>query len=409
MRVLAINQFYAPDAAATAQLLTQLCEDLVSGGDEVTVLCSRQHYAQPGPAQQDARPPHERLNGVKVVRPVSSTMGRHSTLPRLLDDSTFLVSAAAHLIAAQEPDVILALSSPPMLAVSAAEVARVRGIPLVCWVHDVYPDIAEALGALSPRIAAGLQRLMQRALSSADRVVGLSQGMAARLQSYDVSPPKLQVIENWADGHHITPLPQRDSDFARRHNLHGRFVVMYSGTLGRAHEADTLVAAARLLRLRCPNAVMVFVGGGARTAAAKAHTKGWDNVRWLPPQPRQQLRDSLAAAHVHLASLQPAAEGWLVPSKLYGVMAAGRPLIYVGPRRCEVARVVLKEGIGWVVAPGDAEALAGRVAALSGDETALLGCGDKARRVFEARYDRPQAVKRWRHILAEAASGRAAD
>ncbi|HHH12161.1 MAG TPA: glycosyltransferase WbuB [Sorangium sp.] len=400
MRIVAINQFYAPDSAATAQLLTQLCEDLVRAGDEVTVVCSRQHYRQTA-----QRPAHDCIGGVEVVRVASAGLGRAALLPRLLNDTHFLFAALAEVMVTRRPDVVLALSSPPMLAAAVAAATGLRGIPLVCWVHDVYPDIAQALGVLSPRLTMRLRMLMRRALARATRVVALSEGMATQLRGYQLAAAKLQVIPNWADGEAIVPQSQRDSALVKQLGLQHRFVVMYSGTLGRAHEADTFIEAARLLRRSCPKVLFLFSAEGARVARAKRRAAGLSNVRWVGAAPAGQLSRHLAAAHVHLASLQAVAEGWVVPSKLYGVMAAGRPLIYVGPTGCEVARVLRGEGVGWVVAPGEAEQLAARIAVLAADRALVTRCGEAARALFETRYHRHLATERWRRLLLQAAAG----
>lgn len=403
MHVLAVNQFYAPDHSATSQLLTELCEDLVRGGDRVTVLASRGTYL--GGARLPSR---ESIGGVEVVRPWATSLGKRSIPARLADYGSFGASAVARLVAVDRPDVIVALTTPPMIAAGAALVARARNVPLVTWIQDVYPEVAVAFGVLGRNSVStrGLE-LAARATHRAARLgVVLSEGMADRVVAQGQDRSRLRVIPNWSDGRTVSPVPHGDNPFRREHGLEGRFVAMYSGNLGVGHELRPFVAAARVLEQTRPEALFLFVGEGARRAEAEADARGLTNVRFLPYQSRDRLAESLSAADVHLASLQEGLEGLLVPSKLYGVLAAGRPLLYVGPDRCEVARVVSDERVGWHRRPGDVAGIVAALsqAALNPEETAARG--ERARRLFLKRYDRCHAVARWRAALAEAAGAR---
>jgi colanic acid biosynthesis glycosyl transferase WcaI len=399
MHVLAVNQFYAPDHAATSQLLTDLCEDLVGFGDRVTVIASRGRYL--GGGKLAAR---ERIHGVDVVRPWATSFGKRSTLHRMSDYLSFWVTAIGDAARVAAPDAILALTTPPMIAAGAALVAAARRIPLVTWVQDVYPDVAVAFGVLPPRhpavsVLAGVQRLTHGA---SRRIVALSAGMADRLRSQGAAPERIRVVPNWADGRLLQPLDPAANPFRAEHGLEGRFVVMYSGNLGVGHEFATLVGAARLLQHRCPEAIVLFVGDGARRAEAEQLAGGCSNVRFLPYQPRERLRESLAAADLHVITLREGLEGLLVPSKLYGVLAVGRPVAFVGPRACEVARVVTKHGIGGVVRPGDFDGLACMLEQAARSPDACRERGAAARRVFLDAYDRTAAVAAWRAVLQDA-------
>ncbi len=178
---------------------------------------------------------------------------------------------------------------------------------------------------------------------------------------------------------------------------------MYSGNLGAAHDVATFVEAALKLESRAPEVVFVFVGEGVRKAEAERLANGLGNVRFLPYQPREKLGESLGSADVHLVGLREGFEGLLVPSKVYGALACGRPVAFVGPVGCEVARLVREEDVGFEGRPGDSESLANWIEHLARDRDLARQKGEKARRLFENRYDRPVAVARWRQILEEAA------
>lgn len=399
MRILAINQFYAPDEAATSQLLTDLCEDLACQGDEVSVIASRGGYLG-----GNKLPDEETIRGVRVFRPWATSFGKGSIPRRLADYGSFFATAIAKAVTVSRPDVILALTTPPLIATGAMAVARARRIPLVAWVQDIYPQIAIELGVLRERHPAVplLNRAALGTYRSSQAIVALSQGMADRLADFGAPRDRLHVIPNWADGRALVPV-SADTAFRKEHGLEGKFVVMYSGNLGAAHDAKTMIEAARRLEKRAPHVVFVIVGDGIRRAEAQRLAEGLGNVRFLPYQPRERLVESLASADVHLVTLREGFEGLLVPSKMYGALACGRPVFFVGPSGCEVARAIREEGIGWAGRPGDAEGLATAIEKASeirGEHEAL---SSRAREVFEARYDRPVAVAKWKRVLEQAA------
>ena len=401
MHVLAVNQFYAPDHSATSQLLTELCDALVEGGDSVTVVASSGTYL--GGARLAAR---ETLNGVEVRRVGATSLGKRTVAHRLADYGSFGALALAELAAVPRPDVILTLTTPPMLAVVAAVVARARGVPLVTWIQDVYPEVAVAFGVLGANHpATRALELAARASHRAARLgVVLSEGMASRVVAQGQRADRLRVIPNWSDSALIAPVAPQWNTFRREHGLEDRFVAMYSGNLGAGHELLPFVEAARRLEASRPDLVFAFVGDGVRRASTQASARGLRNVRFFPYQPREHLAESLSAADVHLASLQEGLDGLLVPSKLYGVLAAGRPLLYAGPAACELSRVIERDRLGWRVPPGDVTAIVEALTTATTDAAATRAMGERAHAVFLAQYDRSLAVARWRAVLTEAVS-----
>lgn len=403
MRILAINQFYPPDHSATSQLLGELCEDLVRGGDEVSVIASQGTYLG-----TERLPPREERAGVTVVRPWASSLGKATKLHRMGDYLSFWVTGILAAVRAERPDVLLTLTTPPMIAAGAVGVGLLRGIPVVSWVQDVYPEVAAAFGVLSERGPAyrALHTLAAATHRGTSRIVALSEGMAERLATQGAPAGRVRVVQNWADGRLIRPVDRTANPFRKEHALSDRFVVMYSGNLGQGHDVATFLDAARLLAARRPDALVLFVGEGNRRAEAERLAAGLGNVRFLPHQPKERLAESLSAADVHLISLQEGLEGLLVPSKLYGALASGRPVCYVGPAACEVARVVRRSNVGWEGRPGDAEGLARALGDFAADPARWERAGRGARELFSAELDRPHAVRRWREVLAEAAAER---
>lgn len=345
------------------------------------------------------------MRGVEVVRPFATSFGKARISGRLSDYATFGASALAELVAVKRPDVIVALTTPPMIAAGAALVAATRGVPLVTWIQDVHPEATVELGLLpASHPAVSALRLVAKASHLASRrTVVLSDGMAERVVRQGQRPDRIRVVPNWIDGSAVVPMPTETSAFRREHGLGGRFVAMYSGNLGAGHDLPPFVEAARRLATLRPGFVLAFVGDGVARAALESEARELPNVRFFPYQPRERLCDSLAAADVHLASLRRGLDGLLVPSKLYGILAAGRPLVYLGPERCELSRVVHRGEVGWVVRPGDVDGLvAALLEAIDGKQD-VHAMGRRARELFCAEFERTHALARWREILTDVA------
>jgi colanic acid biosynthesis glycosyl transferase WcaI len=396
MRVLAVNQFYPPDVSATSQLLGELCEDLVARGHHVDVIASQGTYLG-----GERLPAREVLRGVHVRRMLATSLGKGTRAHRMADYSTFWASAVGSSFAALRPDVLLALTTPPMIAFGLAGVASLRKLPLVTWIQDVYPEIAVAFGVLKPRSVAhrSLRAAAMATHRLTSRVVALSDGMADRLVEQGAPRSAVRAIPNWADGRLIRPMPRAENPFRRRHGFAERFIVMYSGNLGQGHDVETLIGAARILDHGQSGVEFVFIGSGGRRPEAESLAAGLRNVRFLPYQQREDLSFSLSAADIHLVSLLPGLDGLLVPSKFYAALAAGRGVFYVGPAACEVATVIRRERLGWEGRNGDATGLAEAIAKLERRPEELSLVGVRARKVFEEHYERSVCVSRWEDTL----------
>ncbi len=395
MRVLLLNQFFHPDLSATAQLASDLAEDLVAGGIEVTALATRGGYLGGDPLPGD-----ETWRGVRIRRVRATSFGKATLARRAGDYASFYAAAAFELLRLPRHDVVLALTTPPLISALGLAASRARRSRLVYWVQDLYPDVAVAFGALRAGSPAALaMRAASRAvLSRAEGVVVLGEAMRGRVVAAGAVPARVHVVPNWCDAA-LAPLAHDRNPLRRDRARGARFLVMYSGNMGRAHDLETLLAAARLLGDR-DDVAFVFLGEGARRPEVERAAANLPNVRLGPYQPRDRLSQSLSAADVHLVSLAPGLEGLLEPSKLYGAMAAARPVLYVGPSGSEVARTILREGCGRVVANGDAGALASHIRSLADDASESAEMGRRARAALEARYGRSLATRRFRDLLA---------
>jgi glycosyltransferase involved in cell wall biosynthesis len=404
VKVTLLNQYYAPDEAATAQILADVGATLAHAGHDVAAVCSDRAYADP----VRRYPRRETLDGVRIRRVRTTGFGRGSRLGRLIDYATFLLGAAVALAFGRKPDAVLCLSTPPMMAAVGLVLARCRRARFVFWVMDVYPDLAFELGILEPRSAAGrmLGWLARETLERSDRVVALGECMGEHLERQGARD--VVVIHNWADENVIRPRPVEDHPLRAEWGWRGRFVVAYSGNLGLAHEFETVLAAAERLREH-PSVLFSFIGGGPRRPEVEhaAETRRLANVELRPYMERGRLGESLTAPDVHLVTLRDSVPGLLVPSKIYGILAAGRPTLYVGPPRGEIAEIVQQGDCGARIALGDVDALVESILAYERDADRCSRDGRCARRFFEERFTRARGAGAFVRLIERLVAGEA--
>lgn len=401
MRIIFLNRYFFPDHSATSQILSDLAFHLAEVEHEVHVICSRQLYESPV-AKLAA---FEQVRGVRVHRVWTSCFGRANLVGRASDYLSFYFSATLKLLSLANADtLVVAKTDPPLISVPASWVTRWRGARLVNWLQDVFPEVAVELGvkALGGRLGAWVSRLRDNSLRVAMMNVVLGERMAERVVARGVDAGKVRVISNWADGEAITPLPAEANPLRAEWNLIGRFVVMYSGNMGRAHEFETILGAADLLQADA-RFVFLFVGGGNQRGplGSEVTRRRLTNVQFRPYQPREQLGLSLTLSDVHLISLRPELEGLIVPSKFYGVLAAGRPVVFVGAPDGEIARQIGQADCGLVVAQGDAQGLAAGLVRLADAPDICERLGNNGRRLFDAALNQSAAMTAWEAILDE--------
>jgi colanic acid biosynthesis glycosyl transferase WcaI len=401
-RLLVFNQYYWPGVEATAHLLSELCAAL-SADFDVTVVTGKLQ-------SQPDRVHREEHEGVEIVR-VSSTAYDRSSLPlRALNYATYLLGSLRTGLTAAPPDVVLCMTDPPVIADVALVVARRFDAPLVVVSQDVFPEIAIELHRLENKVVIEvLRRLIRLYLQRADRVVAIGETMRRRLEDKGAAPERLRVIPNWVDSTALTPQPH-ENDWSLKHGFGGRFVVMHSGNVGFAQNLDALVRATTFLRDLDRLSVAV-VGEGSRRAelVALAELLETDAVRFLPYQPRSALSESLSAASIHVVGLAKGLSGYVVPSRLYGILSVGRPVIVAADRDSETAQLVERVKCGVVVPPGRPELLAAAIRKAYEGELPLEEMGNRAREYVTEEADRTVAVDRYRRLLAELqAEGRAA-
>jgi glycosyltransferase involved in cell wall biosynthesis len=400
MHVCFFNRSYWPDLGATGQLLTELAEDLVRvHGWDVTVVSGY-------PLRSDAQAPaSESRHGVRIVRAAGSTLDPKAFIGRATNYLTYFTSAAVKGLAIGKPDVVVALTDPPIIGLAALAAALRSGAPLVFLCEDIFPEVATLLedfhsGTLND-VLAWINRFI---VQKADRVIALGDTMKRRLvEGKGADPAKVAVIHNWADCRVVTPGP-RDNAFARQHGLVDRFVALHAGNIGLSQDLEVVLHAAEQLRDR-NDIVFVFVGDGAKKKDLQeiAARRDLRNVMFLPFQPRELMDQSYATADVSLISLKRGLAGVIVPSKVYNVLASGRPCVAAVEQECEVADIIQRAGCGFVVAPGDASALRASIVELAANRDRAADMGARAR-AAALEFDRPRQVAAYDALLRQVAS-----
>lgn len=392
MRVVFVNRFYWPETPATAQLLTDLAEGLAARGWHVTILTS-------GPTElprQDSR------HGVEILRVSARARNERSLSGQAKDFLRFHLGAAAQLWRhARRDSVVVTLTDPPLLGVTCAAIARLRGARLVHWVHDIYPELAITLAG--QQWARALLPLRNAAWRTADVCVTLGQDMAERICGAGVEPNAVAVIPNWAPRGVAPADPAAIRARRDAWKLADSCVVMYSGNLGRVHDLEPLLDVAELVADE-PRLRFVFVGGGPRREAlqAAAQQRGLANFRFFPAQPRDELAVSLGAGDLQLVTLLPSCASLVFPSKLYGAAAIARPILFLGPKNSEPARVIRAAGCGVTMAAENPEEIAAELRRVANDP-ARREAWEAAARRFAVTVGADQAVAAWHNQLARLA------
>jgi colanic acid biosynthesis glycosyl transferase WcaI len=398
-RVFFVNRYFHPDESATSRILSDLAFRLAAQGWPVAVVTSRQLYEDP----QAQLPSAETIRGVFVHRVATARLGRARLLGRALDYASFHTAVAWRLMLLLRPgDIVVAKTDPPLLSVTLSHVAAWRGARLINWLQDLFPEVATALvpGALPQWVHRKLAALRDRSLRRAAMNVVIGERMGSYLTGRGVDPGHVRVIPNWADCEAVKPMEPSHSATRRRLGLVDRFVVGYSGNFGRAHEFKTLIAAARLL-IDDPRVAFLMTGGGAKNAPLRQAVEraGLIGFHFQGYQPAELLSDSMAAADVHLVSLLPGIEGLIVPSKVYGILAAGRPMLFVGDPDGEIARLIRLHDCGIAVAVGDGHSLATALQLLQADPQLRAVMGTNARRLALSRFSSDRAASEWLEML----------
>ena len=402
--VLFVNQHYYPDVASTGQHLTDLAEHLVRQGWDVDIVTGQGRYV----AGRMPAPSLEVRNGVTIRRCRTASFGRTRHVGRILDYASFYFQVFVRLLFGRRRSGVVFLTTPPLLSVIGAVVRLLRGQRYGVWSMDLHPAAEIASGMLRAEsvVARVLSAVNEFGLRFADFVVDLGPYMRARITAMGVPVERCHTVHVWSDATEIVPTPRDENPLVRQLGLSDKFVVMYSGNAGVVHDFRDILDAMRLLK-DDPRIHFLFVGDGPRRreieAFVREHAIG--NFEYRGYFSRNELRWSLSLADAHLVSLREPFVGISVPGKLYGIMAAGRAPIFVGPARCESAEAISGADCGVVIDPSTGNAAARLVETLgtwSRDPALVRDLGIRARAAFEARFERQRNCDDFARVLQRA-------
>ena len=395
MHILLLNEYYPPDTSATAKMAVQVAETLAKS-HRVTVLAGRPSY------DPDEFYPYKLLrrdtrNGVVVERVGSTAYPRHQMKRRVSNYLSYLALAVPRALAIR-PDVVLAMTDPPVAGIAGAFIARLAGRPFVYNIRDLYPDMAIGGDIVRPNgWADGWEKMHRNALKRAARVIVLGDDMRNRILAKGVAPERVVVVRDGA----LFPasMPAQSDPVVQEIRCGFPFVALHAGNLGFYGAWGTLLKAAEMLRNE--NAALVFVGDGANRASLEASAAGSPNVRFLPFRPFEQVPHVMMAGNVHIVTIKRGLEGAVVPSKLYSILAAGRPVLAVAPDSSDAARIVTESGSGLAADPDDPAAVAKAICELRSDPARLCEMGRRARETAK-KYARVNELQLFAGIIEKA-------
>ena len=384
MRIVLLNQFFWPDAAATSQLLTDVARDLAERGHDVHAICAATSYA----GADDDRAP-----SVTIHRVGSFGFGR-SKIGRILSYGSFYLGAAFRSLLITKPDVVLSLTTPPLISLIGNLLQILRGAKHWIWEMDMYPDVAVDLGYMKAggSVETSIGILADWSRKHSTGIIALGDCMKERLISRGVNADKIRVCDNWADSRAIK--------FIENDRLSEEVKLLYSGNLGLAHDLDTLTGAIKRLAAD-QRFKFLFVGGGGRITelAAWVSAEEIDSVQFLPYAKRAELSKSLSVGDIGLVTQRSECCGSVVPSKVYGLMAAGRPFLFVGPAAATPARIIKRFQCGWHISCGDVDGLTTLLIHLAEQKQEIRAAGVRGRSALLQNFDRPIGLERITSIL----------
>jgi glycosyltransferase involved in cell wall biosynthesis len=397
MHILLFNEYYPPDTSATAKIAAQVAEALAQR-HKVTVVAGRPSY-DPDEHYPWAFLRRDVRNGVNVERVGSTAFPRHRMLRRVSNYLSYLALAVPRAIALR-PDIVLAMTDPPVAGIAGAFVARRIGRPFVYNIRDMYPDMAVGGDIVRPSAWVNRwEKMHRRALKQAGRVIVLGDDMRERILAKGAAPERVVVVR---DGTTFpASLPDRNDPVVQELRCGFEFVALHAGNLGFYGAWDTLLKAAQILGNE--NTGLVFIGGGANRAELEISASNFRNVRFLPFRPVEQVPHVMMAGDLHIVTVRRGLEGVVVPSKLYSTLAAGRPVLAVAALTSDAARIVLESGCGLAADPDDPNAVAAAIRELRDDPSRLAEMGRRARETAK-KYARVNELGRFVGIIEEAAS-----
>ncbi|MBM4168825.1 MAG: glycosyltransferase family 4 protein [Ignavibacteria bacterium] len=401
-RICIFTEHYYPDESATGYILTRIAEGICA---QFHVQVFTKHL---GRGVEPSSGNHHIRNQVHVQRCRGTHLDKNRVANRIVNIITLsLAMFWRGVFEVRRDDVVLAVTNPPTMPFVVMMVCLVKRARYVLLIHDVYPDVLVATslirsGDLLARLLDWLSSLNYR---NAVGVIVLGRDMKERvLRKTTEIRDRIHLIPNWADTGEIAPAGKTENRLLKEHALCDKFVVQYSGNMGRTHDLETLLGAATMLS-NDANIHFLVLGAGAKRKSFEdaVRSAGLKNVTILHPEARDHLDVLLAACDIAIIPFIGGMSGISVPSRMYNIMAAGRPILAVADEDSELGLVVREEEIGWVVPTAQPRRLAETIREIRLNPGRLTEMGKRARQAAESKYTFPAILAQVRKVLTDAA------
>lgn len=397
-RILFLNRCFYPDVEATGQFLTELCEEL-ENDFIVHVICGNPLYRKVKKRGLIHKTYHRNIT---VWRVNNTTLPKKFFLTRVVNLISYFIPCFLWTFFIKKMDYIVAETDPPLLASIAYVYSKIRRCRFIYYSQDIWPQVGIVNeGMTNPLITTVFKGINGFLYKKSDRIIVLGRDMKKRLEEENHVPSfKIGIVENWADPNKIFPIHREDNLFLQKHAIENKFVVMYSGNIGLSQELENIVYAAASLK-EIKDILFVLIGEGASKEKLLHLTEslGLPNVKFLPYQEKEELKFSLNAAHIHLITLKEGMKGYIVPSKVYGIMASGRPFIAAVDKDCEIDKLVKEFYCGLTVSPSNVEELKSAVLWAFHNKEDIEKMGENGRKALENFYSRKICTRKFKDIL----------
>ncbi len=399
-RLLFLNRSFYPDVEATGQFLFELCEELEKDF-KVYVICGNPLYRKvKNKGRLIQKTSHRKIT---IWRINNTTLPKKFFPARVLNLVSYFIPCFFWTFLIKRMDCIVAETDPPLLASIAYVYSKIRRCRFIYYSQDIWPQVGIVNeGMTNPLITTIFKGINGFLYKKADRIIVLGRDMKKRLEEENfIASHKIGIVENWADPKKIYPIQRKDNRFLQKHGIENKFIVMYSGNIGLSQDLENIVYAAAALK-EIKDILFVLIGEGASKEKLihKAVSLGLPNVRFLPYQEKDMLKFSLNAAHIHLITLKKGMKGYIVPSKVYGILASGRPFIAAVDKDCEIDKIVQDFLCGRTVSPSNVEELKGAVLWAFHNKEKIEEMGENGRKALENFYSRKICTQKFKDIVS---------
>lgn len=392
-RIVIVSEFFYPNKTGSSKVLTELAEDLDTYGMDVEVVTSRNVYNE----EQKTLSKFEVYKGIKVFRVWTSKFNKDSSIGRIINYFIFSLSVFVKLILKKKSDHILFVSNPPTVPVVGYFLNLFRGQKYSYLIHDLYPDIAVAMGVVNKtsffvKVFDFINKLIFRRV---EKIIVLGTDMKQRILDKGVPEGNISIITNWADVSKIKPVT-KVNNFSLREGIQEKFVVLYTGNMGKFHQLEILVEAANLLKDQ-KDIVFVFVGEGYKKAILQdiVKEKGLSNVLFYSYQPDELYQEVLGAGDILVTSLEKGVEGTAVPSKTYSYLAAGKPILGIMNENSEIGLMISKYNLGINISDGNGKKIADYILGLSQDCNKIREIQSNVKEIFKNHFQRNIVTRKY--------------